>query len=113
MDIVIGWFAFDAFKRLSSHHSQNMGMVLAATLIDGHGLLGNVKRPVSQTFLHVHEDVGQLAAVRYHGLGGVCAPSGPILAHVNFPPLVTPARNPHPPPHPPPTPPLALLHTPP
>src|ERR1700686_327076 len=69
VDIVSSGIAVDDFKRLSSHHSQNMRMVLAATLIDGNGHRGHVKRPVSETFLHVHEDVGQLTAVCYYGLG--------------------------------------------
>src|SRR5437899_13023708 len=87
MDIVSGGITVDDLKRLSSHHSQNMWMVLAAPLIDGHGVFWNVKGPVSQPFLHVDEDVGQLTAVRYHGLGGVCALAGRILAHVHFCPL--------------------------
>src|SRR5438128_11860439 len=84
MDIVSGGITVDDFKRLSSHHSQDMWMVLAAALIDGYGRRGNVKRAISQTFLHVHENVGQLVGVRYHSLGRVRTLAGRILAHVNF-----------------------------
>src|SRR6266487_966741 len=59
-------------------------MVLAATLVQGDGFLGNVESAVAETFFYIHEDVGDVTVAGHHGLGHVRAFTCGILAHVNF-----------------------------
>ena len=59
-------------------------MVPAAALIERGGFLRDVEGAAAEAFLHVNEDVGEMAAAGDHGFGRVRAFAGGILAHVDL-----------------------------
>src|SRR5713101_8095217 len=84
MNVVGGGITVDDLDGLPGHHAHNVRMVLAATLVESDGFLGNVESAVAETFFHIHEDVGDVTVAGHHGLGHVRAFAGGILAHVNL-----------------------------
>src|SRR5213593_2950518 len=70
------------FDILPRHHTQDMGVILAALLIERDGIFGNIKSAISQSVFHVHKNVRQFAIVGHNGLRHVIALAGRILAHV-------------------------------
>ena len=84
MNVMRRRIAVHDLDRLPGHHAQNVRMVLAAALFDLSRGARNVKRPRTQPILHVHEDIGQLAAIVHHVLRHVHALAGGILAHVDL-----------------------------
>src|SRR5260370_10936160 len=83
MNIVGGRIAVDDFYGLTGHDAQHVGMVFAAALIEGDGILGNVERAVAEAFFHVHKHVGEMAPAGHHVFSCVRAFARGILAHVN------------------------------
>src|SRR5258708_5708824 len=61
-----------------------MRMILAATLVEDDGVFGHVEGAAAEPVFHVDENVGEIAACDYYGLGFVRAFAGWILAHVDL-----------------------------
>src|SRR5258708_33591165 len=61
-----------------------MRMVLAAALIEGNGILGNIESAAAEALLDVDENVGEVAAAGYNVFGCVCAFAGGGPAHIKF-----------------------------
>src|SRR5437016_8244887 len=59
-------------------------MVAAALLVDDHRVLRNIKVAITETFFHIDKNIGEIAVLRDHVLGGVVALASGILAHVDF-----------------------------
>src|SRR5207253_1331795 len=59
-------------------------MVAAALLVDDHRVLRNIKVAITETFFHIDKNIGEIAVLRDHVLGGVVALASGILAHGYF-----------------------------
>src|SRR2546429_9406561 len=81
MDVVRGRIVILNFDILPRHHTQDMGVILAALLIERDGIFGNFKSAISQSVFHVLKNVRQFAIVGHNGLRNVIDLAGRILAH--------------------------------
>ena len=84
MDVVRRGIVILDLHRLSRHHTEHVRMILAATLIEHHGIFGNVEGPAAQTIFHIDENISQIAARHDDVLGFVRALAARILAHVDL-----------------------------
>ncbi len=66
MYVVVCRIRVEDLERLPGHDPQNARTIAATFLIENHGIAGNRKGALRQTFLHIDEDVGQLAALQRH-----------------------------------------------
>src|SRR5437773_10934418 len=69
MDIVGSRIAVDDLDRLAGHHAEHVRIVPAADLIERGGFLRDVEGAAAEAFLHVNEDVDEMAAAGDHGFG--------------------------------------------
>ncbi len=84
MDVVGGGVVILDLNCLSCHHAENVGMILAALLIEHDRILGSVEGAIAQAVFHVDEDVGQVAATDHDAFGFIGALAAGILAHVDL-----------------------------
>ena len=84
MDVMRGGIVVLDLNRLSCHHAENVGMVLAALLIEHHRILGQFEGAIAKAIFHVHEDVGQVAAADNDAFGLIGALAAGILAHIDL-----------------------------
>src|SRR5205823_1515562 len=73
MDVVGGRVVILDLNRLSCHYAENMGMVLAALLIEYDRILGRIKGAIAQAIFYIHEDVSQVAATDHDAFGFIGA----------------------------------------
>src|SRR5215472_10882189 len=83
MNVVCGGVAVDDLEVLSRHHAKHVWVVPAAALVERDRVLGDVKSAPAEAFLHVDEDVGEMAAASHNIFGHVCAFAGGVLSHVD------------------------------
>src|SRR5260370_14698141 len=83
MNVVSGRIAVDNLDGLTGHYAQHVGMVFAATLIEGDGFLWNVECTVAQALFDVDKHVGEVASAGHHVFSCVRALAGGVLAHLN------------------------------
>src|SRR5712692_1121898 len=84
MDVVGGGIVVLDLDGLAGHHTENVGMILAAALVEYDWVFGNVEGPASESVFHVDEHVGEITAGHDHILGFVRALAAWVLAHVNL-----------------------------
>ena len=73
MDVVSRGIVVLDLDGLTGHYTQNVGMVLAALLVEVHRILGHVECSAAQSVFHIDEDIGKLPPVTTTFLGFVGA----------------------------------------
>src|SRR5262249_61680627 len=82
VNVVSRWIAIDDLYGLTGHCPKHMRSVFASGLGQSDGVLGNIERAVAESFLHINEDVSEMAVLYDDVFGGVRALAVWILAHV-------------------------------
>ena len=84
MDVVGRGIVVLDLHGLPGHYAENMGMILAAFLIEYDGVFGKVESAVAEAVLHVDKDIRKIAAADHDVLGFVGSFAAGVLAHVDL-----------------------------
>src|SRR5580700_10897221 len=84
MNIVGGGIVILDLYRLSSHHAQNVRMILASTLVEHDRSARHIERAIAQPVFYVHEHVCKIAVGHNYVFGLVGSLAARVLAHVDL-----------------------------